>query len=161
MALLNFDATTVEPNASLSVVPAGEYLGCIVDSQVKSTKAGNGQFLELVFEIVHGEHQGRKIWQRINFKNPNPKAEAVAKRELANLCKALGILHVQHSEVLHNIPLMVQIEVEEGSNGYGPSNRIKSYSPGKGKTQTSVGAEGAITTTAADATVPVWKRKSA
>lgn len=163
MALLNFDATTVEPSSSLSVLPAGPYLGCIVDSQVKTTKAGNGQYLEIVFEVMEGEHKGRKVWQRINYVNPNPKAQAVAKRELANLCMALGIMHVQHSEIFHNIPLVVQLEIEEGTNGYGPSNRIKSYSSAQSKAQPAATSAISVNTTVnpTDESIPVWKRKSA
>jgi hypothetical protein len=161
MSLLNFDATSVDSAAPYDVIPAGEYLSCVVDSQVKTTKAGNGEYLELVFEVMEGQYKGRKVWQRVNIKNPNPKAEAAAKRELSSLCKAVGVLNVQYSEVLHNIPLMVQLQVEEGSNGYGPQNRVKSYGSAGSTAPAQTPAPAAISAAAASSSVPVWKRPSA
>ena len=141
-------------------MPVGEYLSTIVSSTVKTTKAGTGQYLELVFELLEGEFKGRKIWQRINFNNPNPKAEAVAKRELSTLCRALGVLNVQHSELLHNIPVVVQLQIDEGANGYGPQNRVKTYSPANGATTTSVAASETPAANSSGDAVPVWKRKA-
>ncbi len=158
MALLNFDASNYDPAPAYDVLPVGEYLSTIVSSAVKSTKAGTGQYLELVFELIEGEFKGRKIWQRINFNNPNPKAEAAAKRELSTLCRALGVLNVQHSELLHNIPVIVQLQIEDGTNGYGPQNRVKTYSAANSISATPATNQEAHSASAGES-VPVWKRK--
>jgi hypothetical protein len=168
MAILNFDASTYDPSPSFDVLPVGKYLATIVDSKVKPTKAGTGEYLELVFEIAEGEFINRKIWQRINFRNPSPKAEAAAKRDLSTLCRAVGVLNVQQSEYLHNIPVVIDLQIEESTNGYAPQNRIKTYSSAS-ESNTAAPATPRATTSAvianaanaASASVPPWKRSAA
>ena len=53
--LNGFDANTVEPNADFEPIPAGKYLAAITDSVMKPTKSGNGNYLELTFQILEGE----------------------------------------------------------------------------------------------------------
>ena len=60
MANLNgFDANLVEPTKALEPIPAGKYQAVIIESEMKPTKAGTGQYLELKFQILEGEYKGR------------------------------------------------------------------------------------------------------
>ena len=52
--LSGFDANQVEPNTSFDPVPAGKYQAVITDTEMKPTKAGTGQYLELTFQIQGG-----------------------------------------------------------------------------------------------------------
>ena len=63
--------------------PVGDYKAVITESEVKETKAGDGQYLNLRIEIIEGEYQGRIIFVILNLWNPNPKAVEIANRELA------------------------------------------------------------------------------
>ena len=127
MAKLNFDATAVEPATQFDVLPKGEYLAAAVSSEMKSTKAMTGQYLQLSFEILEGKFKGRRIFERLNLQNPNKDAEEIAQRTLSALCHALGILQVNESEQLHDIPVLISVTIEDGKGDYGPSNRITGY----------------------------------
>lgn len=122
----NFDANDVEPNAPHEIIPAGKYPAQIVDSVMKDTKAGTGQYLELVLEIVDGEFAGRKLWDRLNLKNPNQKAEEIAHRTLSAICRAVNVLNVQDSEELHHRPMLVTVAVRKRDTG-DLSNEVKGY----------------------------------
>ncbi|MDD4540355.1 MAG: DUF669 domain-containing protein, partial [Lentisphaeria bacterium] len=74
MSTLNFNASDVEPNLGFEAIPAGKYQAIITDSEMRDTKTGNGQYLWLEFEIIGGDHKGRKLWSRLNLVNPNPDA---------------------------------------------------------------------------------------
>lgn len=127
MAKLNFDATAIDPATSYDVIPKGEYLAAAVSSEMKATKMGTGQYLQLSFEILDGKFKGRRIFERLNIQNQNKDAEEIAQRTLSALCHALGILQVDESEQLHDIPVLITLGVEEGKGDYGPQNRIMGY----------------------------------
>ena len=52
MAFISFNATQVQPQASFDPIPAGKYICQIVESEIKSTKAGTGQQLVLTWEVL-------------------------------------------------------------------------------------------------------------
>ena len=84
--LRGFDASTVEPATDFDPIPAGKYLGVISDSEFKPTKSGNGNFLELTFEVLEGEYKGRRLWSRLNLDNPNADLH-IGRIQGANLFK--------------------------------------------------------------------------
>ena len=56
-----FDANSVAPQTPFEVIPPGKYRVHIVDSDMRPTNDGNGQYLWLEMEILDGEQQGRKL----------------------------------------------------------------------------------------------------
>ncbi len=127
MAQLQFDATTVDPDTGFDPVPAGDYTAMIIDSEIKPTKAGNGMYLQLVWQVCDGQFSGRRIWDRINIQNPNQVAEEIGKKQLSSICHAVGVLRVIDSAELHDRPCSIKVTVKPGENGYLPSNEVKAY----------------------------------
>ena len=130
--LQGFNANEVEPTGSTEPLPAGWYTAMIVDSQFKPTKAGTGEYLELTFEVVEGEHQNRKVWARLNLNNPNQTAVDIAQRELSAICRAVGIMTPQDSTDLHDKPLSIKVAIRPAGNGYDASNEVKGYGEADG-----------------------------
>jgi hypothetical protein len=95
---------------------------------MKDTKAGTGQYLQLTFDVVGGQHEGRKLWSRLNLVNPNATAVQIAERELSAICHCVGILVPQDSEELHDRPLIVDVIQELNPMSGQQTNRIKGYS---------------------------------
>lgn len=133
MASLNFDASGIDTTSQFDAIPAGDYEAMVTDSTMKSTKDGTGQYLELTIEIQSGQFQGRRLWDRLNLSNRNPKAVEIAQKQLAQLCHATGVLQVQDSQQLHNRPIVMKVAVKNDPER-GPSNEIKGYKS-KGTTQ--------------------------
>ena len=102
--LQGFDANRVEPSKEFDPIPAGKYLAMITASEMKPNKAGTGQFLELTFQILEGEHKNRQLWARLNLSNPNETAMKIAQAELSALCRAVGVMTPRDSVELHNLP---------------------------------------------------------
>lgn len=156
MPQLGIDTTGVKPSETFDLLPAGDYLAMIVDSEVNPTKAGDGHYLKLEFQIVgEGAGYGRKVWARLNFDNPSERAKEIAFRDLAAIQEAVGKPgRLDHSEDLHDIPMTIKLKVEKGRDGYQDSNEVKSYKPA------SVAASAAATPAAktAPAGTPPWKR---
>ena len=100
------------PDTRSTILP-GEYPAVMVASDYKATKAGTGKYLECEFVITHGKYKGRKMWDRLNLKNPNPTAENIARVTLGNICRAVGVLNPPDSESLHSLPLMIKIGLQD------------------------------------------------
>lgn len=124
-----FDANTVQPAAELGALPAGEYIVAITDSALEFTKAGDGQFLKLVFSVLEGPQKGAKVFDRLNLVNRNQTAVEIAQRALSAICHAVGVMAVTQSEQLHDRPLKIKVSYEPPKDGYGEQNRIKAYKP--------------------------------
>lgn len=109
-----------------------EAMAQVIESEVGPTKAGDGTLVTLTFEIMSGPHEGRRIWERINIRNPNPAAERIGQQALAQLCKAAGVGVISETEPLHHRPVMIRIGIDAGKNGYGDKNKITKYWPVNG-----------------------------
>ena len=125
----SFDATSVEPTTAQELLPAGKYRAQIVESEMRVTKNGMGQFLWLMLDILDGEYKGRKIFDQLNLVNPNPTTVEIAQRTLSAICHATGKMHVSDSEELHLIPMTIQVKVRPPKNGYGESNAVAYLPP--------------------------------
>lgn len=105
-----FDATKIQPDAGREPIPSGEYPAMIVDSDMRKTKDGSGQYLELVHEIIDGPFKGRKLWARLNLVNSNQQTASIAQAQLSAIAHATGVLTFTDSQQLHNRPMLVRVE---------------------------------------------------
>ena len=126
-----FDAAQVDPTSKFDAIPAGEYPVMITASELKLTKDGTGQYLQLELQVQDGAFQGRKLFDRLNLHNANQKAVEIAQRQLSQLCHAVGVMQVTDSEQLHFKPCIAKIGVRT-EPGRDPSNEIKGYKAAAG-----------------------------
>lgn len=124
--LAGFDATQVPEQQDFSALPEGQYVAIATASEMKPTKSGTGEYLQITFEVLDGPQKGRKLWARLNLKNPNQTAVDIAQRELGALCKAVGVLRPRDSSELHNKPVLLTVGVEIDDKKR-ESNTIKKY----------------------------------
>jgi len=171
MANLNsFDATTVEPNAGFDPIPAGKYVCVVTNSEMKPTRAGDGEYLQLELEVIEGEHKGRRLWDRLVLKHPNPTTVQIAKGTLSALCRAVNVLQPKDSVELHNLPVKVSVGVKRRDDNGELANTIKGYSgrgsagsvttaaPASAPGATQGAIPGAVGATAAPESTPPWRR---
>lgn len=149
--LRGFDANTVEPAGDFDPIPAGKYLAVITDSEMKPTKAGTGNYLQLTFQVIEGEYRNRLLWARLNLDNPNDTARKIAQGELSAICRAVGVLAPSDSLELHNLPLVIHVRCKKRSDTGEITNEVRGFS------KREVGSEqprqqSSVTTT------PPWKR---
>lgn len=127
-AVLNFDASQVQPDSGVQdPVPAGWYNTVIDQSELKPTKDATGHYLEIRHNIIDGAHAGKKIYGRLNLRNANPTAQEIGYKQLSAVCHAVGVLQVQNSAQLHNIPLKIKVKLRAASGDYEASNEIVSW----------------------------------
>jgi hypothetical protein len=129
MANLNgFNANEVDPSVGFDPIPAGKYLAVITESEMKPTKSGAGNYLELTFQVLEGEFKGRNLWARLNLDNPKADTVKIARAELSAICRAVGVMAPKDSVELHNIPLVITVGLKKRKDTDELINVIKGYS---------------------------------
>jgi len=108
-----FDSSNQQGQDTNDVLPAGDYIMQIIQSEVRATKDGSGQYVWLEFDILDGEHQGRKYWDRLNIWNANPTAAEIANRALTSLTRACGLVAIEDTDELHFKPIKVRMGVSK------------------------------------------------
>lgn len=151
--LTGFDATEIEPSGTFEPIPGGNYTACITESELKDTKANNGQYLHLKFQIIEGPHENRVLFGNVTLENPSKDAVRIGKEQLSAICHAVGVLKPADSSELHDKPLTIRVVVKDRSDIGLPSNEIKGY----GKKQVG-GVAAALAAGGGAKNVPAWKR---
>ena len=138
MSTINFNANEVEPSTGYDPIPAGKYQAVITESEMKPTRTGNGQYLQLEFEIIEGEYKNRKVWARLNLENANADAVRIARAnadavriaraDLSAICRAVNVLQPRDSVELHNLPLTITVRCKKNQDDE-IVNEIKGYGP--------------------------------
>ena len=122
------EAKERDPNqtSEFSPLPRAEYECIVIDTKIKATKAGTGEYIEVTLQVVDGPSSGRRLWDRLNISNPSKKAEEIVKEQLDRLCAAVGLTHkMQQTEQLHDIPIIVSVDIDRKDP---TRNRIDNYS---------------------------------
>lgn len=122
-----FDANQVEPSTAFDPIPAGKYLAAIVDSKMKPTKNGQGEYLELTFQVLDGEFKGRQVWARLNLNNPSAQTVKIARGELSAICRAVEVMTPRDSVELHHLPLVITVRCKKRPDTGEISNEVRGY----------------------------------
>lgn len=166
MANFGFNVSEVDPNQGFDAIDAGEYKVIVTDSEMKQTKAGNGQYLQVSLKVLDGSFANRVLFDRFNVVNPNETAQQIGRAQLSSLCHAAGKPGAQDSYELHNIPVIVKV-VKIPDEQYGDKNEIKSYksagvaTPPMGNSAQTGQAAGSPSGAAFPSDLPPWKRAGA
>jgi len=148
--LNGFNANNVDPATDFEPLPAGKYLTIITASEMKPTKSGTGQYLELTFQVIDGPFKNRQIWSRLNLDNPNAQAVQIAQGELSAICRATGVMQPKDSLELHNLPLLVTVKCKRREDTGDLTNEIRGYS----RKESAAGQP-----QQADSSTPPWARR--
>jgi hypothetical protein len=132
----NYVPNPNETEESFDIVPIGDYIAVISESDYVPNKKGTGMILKLTWEIIDGEFKGRKIFENLNLENENAQAAQIAKKSLNSICLACGVQAVQDSAQLHGIPMLIDVRVKAAQGDYDAQNSIKKHLPANGQAPT-------------------------
>jgi hypothetical protein len=127
MAIINFNAAAVEPQQAFEPIPADWYNVLIDESEIKPTNNQNGHYLEMRLNVIDGAYANRKLYGRFNIDNPNATAVEIAYAQLSAICRAVGVMQVDDTQLLHGKPFMVKVSVRPPRDGYEASNELKGF----------------------------------
>lgn len=137
-----FQADDHEDMGSFEPIPAADYNVKVVESEMcltkKAQEADNpalGQYLKLKMEVMDGKFKGRTLFRNLNLVNSSAQAVEIAQKELASICKAVGLVTIQDSGELHDKPMQAKVVVKPGDANYGPKNEVKNYKAYEGPSE--------------------------
>jgi hypothetical protein len=118
----NLDRLWAETEAAddLGPLPAGTYSCRIADGVLFTAKSGTPGF-KLTFEVIDGDHAGRRIWHDVWL---TPAAMSMAKRDLSKI----GITHPDQLEepLPRGILATVKLALRRDDDGT-QRNRVQSF----------------------------------
>lgn len=107
-------------------LPAGWYLASIHSAEVKQTKAGNGEYIKVRYDIVGGEHANRVVFGNLNLKNQNEAAQNIGRQQLGEIMRAIGLPTIQDTDQLVGGVLEIKLSVRDDPQ-WGVSNEVKAF----------------------------------
>ena len=107
-------------------IPEGWYDVEIKGAELRTTKAGTGQYIAVRYDVTGPTHAGRVIYGNLNVSNPNPKAEEIGRQQLGELMRAIGLGVVQDTDQLIGGRLSIKVSIRK-SEQYGDSNDVKGF----------------------------------
>lgn len=113
MAHYEFDSSQVEP--AQGDLPEGEFLVSVIQTEIKTTKAGDGDILVVQYQVLNGPYAGRIIYENINLVNPSQIAVTIGRQALSALCRSVGIFSaLNDSDDLCDKTLIVRLKLRKG-----------------------------------------------
>ena len=115
-----------QSESNFDPLPAGWYTASIAGAELKDTKAGNGQYIAVRYDITGPSHEGRVVFGNLNIRNPNPKAEEIGHQQLGELMRAIGLSKVEDTDQLIGGQLSIKLKIRK-SEEYGDSNDVSGF----------------------------------
>jgi len=139
-------------------LPAGWYTCTISQAELKDTKAGNGQYIKLRYDITGPSHQGRVVFGNLNIKNANPKAEEIGRQQLGEIMRAIGLAKVADTDQLIGGQISIKLDIKQDAQ-YGASNEVRGFKSVSGSVAPAAPAAPASAPAAAAKAAPPWAKK--
>lgn len=130
MAFLNetYDVNELpQGNGNFDPLPPGWYHANITGAELKSTKAGNGQYIAIRYDITGPTHQGRVVFGNLNIKNASAKAEEIGRQQLGEIMRAIGLAKVTDTDQLIGGSLSIKLDVRAATEQYAAQNEVKGF----------------------------------
>src|SRR5215813_9098689 len=116
-----FDPSTHEGTRDFEPFPPGWYLAQMIENSVEHARNRNGMYLLAVFEVLSGDHRGRKIYQNVTLQNASQQAVEIGQRLLADIYTAVGITApTKDIGVMLFKPVMARIGIKRDKDGVYP-----------------------------------------
>lgn len=114
------------PQGNFEPLPDGWYQATITSAELKKTKAGTGEYIEIRYDILGPTHQGRVVFGKLNIANPNQRAEEIGRQQLRELMVAIGLNSVSDTNQLIGGSLSIKLDVKSDEQ-YGDKNEVRGF----------------------------------
>jgi hypothetical protein len=113
-------------------LPEGIYKLEVTEADVAATKKGDGTLLKLRYGVIEPEeYKGRLIFGNITLENPNAQAQEIGQKQLASLCRAIGLSEIEDSDELKFQSFVAKVGLskrrEVAGTVYEPRNECKRF----------------------------------
>jgi Protein of unknown function (DUF669) len=128
-----FDHANEEGMPEPSLLPAGDYLAQIIDSQVGPMRNGKGTQVANMWSIVEpAEFENRTVFQNCIIQHESEKAQQFGRARLKDTCVAIGLTEpLTDLSTLCFKECVIKLRIAKDKSGqYPDKNEINRVSPG-------------------------------
>lgn len=127
---VNLDEVDTSDRGKFDLIPAGDYMAQVTEGEVVRKDSGDAM-MKLVFEIMDGKFEGRKLYENLNIRHSNPTAQKIALETLTELWRdALGGVGNPGSvEAMKWKALVIRVGISKRKDTGDMQNRIKRFFP--------------------------------
>lgn len=122
-----FDANDLPQGRTYDPLPPGWYTATIADAELKPTKDGSGQYINVRYDITGPTHQGRVVFGKLNIKNASAQAEEIGRQQLGEIMRAIGLARVTDTDQLIGGSLLIKLDVRAATEQYDAKNEVKGF----------------------------------
>ena len=116
-----------QSDRSYDLIPDGWYTATITKAELGMTKAGNGQKIDVRYDITGPSHEGRVVFGNLNIPNPSQKAEEIGRQQLGEIMRAIGLSKVEDTDQLIGGTLQIKVGLSKPQDGYEQRNEVKGF----------------------------------
>lgn len=155
----NPNEVSEQPQYDNSPLPAGVYSVEVTNAEVKDLKSGNGVGLTLEFTVIDPvQYAKRKVWQNLNIQHTNATAQEIGERDLALMCRAIGIAIPEDTDELFGRVLRIRTKIRPAQGQYEARAEVAGYEQAG---TTPLTQAKPATAPAATKAAPPWAKKAA
>lgn len=148
------------------LIPEGWYTVKMTQADVKPTKSGTGEKIDIRYDIMGPTQQGRVIFGSVNIRNQSPQAEEIGRQQLGRIMRAIGLDEIENTDQLIGGELQIKITIKQPSDkdraaGYDRTkNEISGYKACEGRSAPLPSpSTSAPTSSGSGAATPPWAKK--
>jgi len=133
MSDLDFDSYDLviddEPK-EYTTLPDGWYDARIMGAELKTTKAGNGRFISVRYDIIGNDYAGRVVFGNVTINNPNAQAESIGRKQLSQIAAAGGLSSLpKNTDELIGMDLKIKVTTRAATDQYAAQNDVRDWKP--------------------------------
>lgn len=113
------------PSNDFEVLPEGWYSARITQAEVRETRDKTGRYISVRYDVTGPTHQGRVVWNNLNYSNPNPQTEQFARRDLLKIIAAIGLSSITDSDELIGGECEIKLKIK--TSDYGTKNEVREW----------------------------------
>jgi hypothetical protein len=129
-SLSEFIDFSAEDSDEFEIMPAGEYVAQITQTEIKPTQKG-GLMWNVTWQIIEGDYANRLVWTGFNVKCDSAKAVEISGKVIRSIAQSIGLTLNQADNPAEYPfkPHIIVVGIEPGNNGYGPKNKVTKARP--------------------------------
>ena len=154
----NVEELPISEVGNFEPLPEGWYTATICGAEIKTTKTGSGQYINVRYDITGPTHQGRVVWGMINIKNQSTKTEEIGRAQLRELMSAINLASLSDTDQLIGRATQIKLKVKPADGKYEAGNEVRGFKSAGGTAAPAAMPAMAAPAPAA-ASAPPWARK--